>query len=247
MKKALKAISLILSVMLICTAFTGCNMLDDLKGSHALINKDRNEITYMGYTYIPIEVNDSRFNPLTEQPINVTEEDVPVLLSQANTVYVGQITADGSVMSLNTYYWSENYDDNFYFCREDRYDEINEVLETEPTAYMYFYSYWGFDEDGNEISGDYHLTEEQISVINEIKATAEKKVSETNSFVTEGSVYVYAATEDMIFRWMELFIYKIDGIYFMKEETDVAYCYTVPEEYNPIFDEILAMELSLVY
>ncbi len=247
MKKSLKIITFILSLVLLCSVLTGCNMLDELKEAHALINADRSVITYKGNLYIPIEETHPYFNPLTEQSINVTEEDVPVLLSQAHNVYVGQITADGSVMSLNTYYWSDTYEDNFYFCREDRYEEINEILKTEPTAEVYFYSYWGYDENDDEQKGDYYLTEKQISAIEEIMATEGKKVSETNSYVVDASVYVYAATEDMIFRWQELFIYQKDGIYFIEETGDVPSCYTVPEEYNGIFDEILAVEMSLVY
>ncbi len=242
MKKSFKAITLILSLILICSLFTACNLLDNLKEAHAIINEDKSIITYKGNSYLPISVTNTRFNPLTEQNINVTEEDVPVLLSNDRNVYEGEITADGSVMRLNTpniYYY------NHFFCREDRYDEIREMLETEPEGDVYYYSYSGYNDEDKYIYEDYIFTEKQCEAVDEILATVEPVYAATSTDPHETFVSVHRATEDMMFRWGCMSIYKNGDRYIIGDISDSDYCYFVPDEYSSIFEEIMEAKLSV--
>ena len=245
MKKLLKIITFILSLVLLCSVFTGCNMLDNLKEAHALINEEKTIITYKGNTYLPIEETHPYFNPLTEQNINVTEKDVPVLLSQSYNVYVGEITDDGSVMSLNTFYWSAEYTDNVYFCREDRYDEIVKMQQQDPIFDTYYYSYFGYNDEDKYVDENYIFTDEQREAVGKIMTTVEPAYTSTNEYIADSHIFVVEATKDMVFRHERLFIYKNGGKYIIEDYDDSNACYIVPEEYNEIFDEIMVAANSV--
>ncbi len=239
MKRSLKAITLILSFILLCTLFTGCNELDELKDSHAVLNND-GSITYKGSNYLRIDLKpNSNFSPYVHARIRVTEPDVPVLLSQSESVYVGAVTDDGSMMSLNECHWFEDMEGNFFYCREDRYEEVTEKLESEIIPEVYCYRFIYYEENADEIPGTYILTEEQMATVDSILGTqADMRLDTTDadSFVT-----LYQGTEDQIFMYEKAMIFHVYDDYIVTDSENHV-THKVPEELTPVFDEIMEQQ-----
>lgn len=84
MKRIFKTIALCLAVMALTVLFTGCDYIDELRADHAVLSSDKQSIVYNGELY-------KRLPDITEEEsyywnshiynINVTDNDVPVLLS----------------------------------------------------------------------------------------------------------------------------------------------------------------------
>ena len=242
MKRLFKAITLILSISLLCPVLTGCDALDEMRSQHAFINDD-GSISYNGSVYLPLDTHDNPgFCPKSEGLVTVTETDVPVLLSEAFSTLNGGITADGTIMSVNADYWFDGMEGNEYYCRSDRLDEINAMLAEEAVAVVYCYDYCFFDENGIESDETYILTETQRAVLDGVLNTQAEERIDVN--VWENSyVQIYARSEDGLFNYDIANVFYIDGAYVVEDyEDDVTR--EVPEEFVPVFDGIMEMQFK---
>lgn len=92
-----------LSVLLLCSVFTGCDELDRMKNAHA-VKKENGNILLNGneYKYVPLASRTSLFNfdLVASSEIYVTEPDVPVLLSESCYEHYGDVSEDGKYLYI---------------------------------------------------------------------------------------------------------------------------------------------------
>lgn len=83
MKKSIRSLLLILSLLLLCMALTACNPVPEMRAHHGTWNED-GSISFNGKTYLQLPFCDE-LDPLTDYGDNIwiTAPDVPVLLSQS--------------------------------------------------------------------------------------------------------------------------------------------------------------------
>ncbi|MBQ3183897.1 MAG: hypothetical protein IJB57_09545 [Clostridia bacterium] len=243
MKRLLKTITIILSLILLCSLFTGCNELDEMKAQHAILNEDGNVI-FNGSTYLPLEtINSNNFNPNTvSETVYVTEEDVPVLLSNLFSDYYGDITADGSVMKLYSSSLRDYPPTIMYFCREDRYDEVSaKAKDEEIVAEVYTYSYGYYDDNGNHASAIYMLTEEEMDAVDRVLNTQVKyRVSFDERLCC---AEICQGTRDQVFMYEKANLYLVDGTYWLKDMDGDYVTHEVPEELTALFDKMMEPKL----
>ncbi|MBR6513262.1 MAG: hypothetical protein IKT46_00370 [Clostridia bacterium] len=236
-KRVIKAISLILATVLICSVLTGCNALDTLRDTHAKLDNEGN-IVYKGNTYMRIDASSNKyFSPNAEHYLVATEPDVPLLLSYFLNTYMGYITDDDIIMVLGPGMMSADYSDDIFYCREDKYKEVKKKLSQEFLPEVYGYSYYYYDDNGDEVSGVYTFTKEQTKAMKEVIASP--ALEDKELFYSDDYVDIYEATEDLLFKKEALRLFYSDEGYFVENGDNEYSVHAVPEEMTDIFDEIL--------
>ncbi len=142
MKKAIKILSVIAIIGLLGMFFCACDALDYRKSKHGLISDDRQTVSFKGETFkrLPDDVP-YYFNSVYSNRVNITDEDVPVLLSESysyESYYdslngilavaenVDNMTIKGSYIVDSTRYYLGSTDGFIFFCSEENYDEYSQ-------------------------------------------------------------------------------------------------------------------------
>ena len=92
MKRTFKVIALCLAVLAFTALFAGCDYIDQLRADHAILSDDKNSIIYKGELYkrLPdVKEEETFYWSSNVRNINVTDKDVPVLLSDSLCHYAG--------------------------------------------------------------------------------------------------------------------------------------------------------------
>ncbi len=169
MKRTLKIVALCLTVVAFTALFTGCDMLDEMKANHALLSEDQETISFRGETYKRLSEDANLYFTYyygnAFDKIRVTDEEVPVLLSdtycyysqydETKDIFRVNITKVSEIRN-NEFFYTYSYviDDvnSVYFCNEKDYDKYttainNAVLdrigfeyEKETEFYSYYYT-----------------------------------------------------------------------------------------------------------
>ena len=148
MKKTTKIIALCLCLALFGVLFAGCDMLDELKANQAFLSDDKSTITYNGNTYKKLP-NDAflylNFGYYHGNEINITDNDVPVLLSNSYKYY-SQYEQTKDIFIIYPGYeslyipFSSNYayGECEYYCNEKDYDKYISAIEKNELNYIGF-------------------------------------------------------------------------------------------------------------
>ena len=244
MKKLIRITALILSVLLLCAVFTGCDELDRMKKAHAVKNENGNILLNGNeYKQVSFASRTSLFNfdlvPCSE--IYVTEPDVPVLLSEGFYEYFGDVSEDGKYL----YIYNVDYN-SVPYCRTDEYDNLIERLEApfEPEVLAYPYSYYDYDND-EEINGSYVLTEDEQKAVEQVMLSVEPVQLEGygySEYDADDYIYIYECSEDLIFNRIAMILEVKNGRYAVA--TDIGGGITevrrVPDELFKVFQNIMA-------
>lgn len=240
---------MILSVLLLCSVFTGCNRLDEMRQAHATKNEDGNIVLNGNeYKYVPFASRTSLFNfdLAPSSDIYVTEPDVPVLLSENFYENFGAVSEDGKYL----YIYNVDYN-SVPYCRADEYDNLIERLEApfEPEVLAYPYSYYDYD-NGEEINGTYVLTEDEQKAVESVMLSVEPVQLENYSeYNADDYIYIYECSEDLIFNRKVLTIEIKGGRYAVA--TDIGNGITevrrVPAELSKVFQNIMAQNYCADY
>lgn len=139
MKKMLKKSLALLVLLSLSLTFSSCSVLDDLKEKHAVFtNEEQTEIEYKGNLYHPLEDVPIDISVLVKYDwLNLTEKDVPVLLSSFYREHV-DITHDESLIIVLD---RENGD---VYCKDDVRERISETIKTDKfdNTYALFEDYY---------------------------------------------------------------------------------------------------------
>ena len=230
MKRVKKIVALLLC-MAFCLPLCSCKELDDMRAQHAILQED-GTILWNGQVYkeLPTLQRELMLEE-DENWISVTLPDVPVLLSERFDEFTAISMGDGVIL-LD--YDSEWYS---YYCRADRYDELVAAMEADAPMTGYCYSYSSIKDGKME---NYTLTDEQVAAVR--AALAE------GVFVDSSQVYyigfdLYACSEDGWFCEEACRInYSEHNYYLTLSQGGNNEYIQVPEEYEPIFAEIVAKD-----
>lgn len=134
MKRTIKIIALCLCVFTLTALFAGCDYLDDMKANHAILSEDMKTISFRGETYIllPEEGSFYKEQSYAYYDVDVTDEDVPVLLKDTfcyNATYYEK--NDIFCVWINEDFDATVYSETFekYFCNEKDYEKYVKALE----------------------------------------------------------------------------------------------------------------------
>lgn len=241
MKKILRIFTLAAILLLQCILLSGCDALDDLRAKQAYITDDR-DIIFGDAVFVLLpesELLQPIYDYSPDCQLNVTEKDVPVLLS--------------SILSERTLYMSEDgiflcgYEDTrdtyLVYCREDKYDEIVNRMKEDFTPTKACYLYESYNEETYEYSYNYYMLSDE-----EYNAVKEVLKNETASDLPSGAYIDYdffieieLCSDDNLFRKYVFDIAVSDNQYYIIYYIDdtTTSIYTVPDTYNDIFTNIM--------
>ena len=179
MKKSIKIIALCLSILALTVFFAGCDMLDEMKANHAILSDDRETLSFNGKTYkrLPEGTNlyYSSYYGNAFDRINVTDKDVPVLLSNAYR-HSSQYDETRDIFRISIFEGPENYSQDYFYsyvyssdaapsfyCNEKDYNRYVNAIESGvmdrigfeyETETEYFYYYYKLDVASQEVSDE---------------------------------------------------------------------------------------------
>ena len=182
MKKFFRLTALALCIGILCVTLCSCQYLDDKKSNTAVYTDDsRSSFTFRGSNYKLMDIPTSSkrqliitMNSYSLQDWSyVTGEEVPVLLSSGygNSMIFSdnnQKDAPAAVMvydqdyrkndsRLFKYFFYDNIDyydsvTEKYYVREDKYDEIKDIIDNAPTDRYYISEYvYDYDDDSWDV------------------------------------------------------------------------------------------------
>lgn len=192
MNKTFKKILTLVLVCLMVLSLSGCDVVSEARKTHALImESDGVDGLLLGETKYYQLPYDERLSPVVtnSEVINVTAPDVPVLLSY----FIGEsygISDDGVFIF--------SWEDYLYYCREDKYSELCDIINGELTLSDYCYTYYSFDE--TEYTGVEHrvlLSQTEKDAINSVLTNVEPTM--TDDYDYSYSVDIFACSNDTLF------------------------------------------------
>lgn len=238
----MKKIKRILATLLLCAlalSLAGCAELDEMKAHHAVWGEERGTVLYNGAVYRALTPSDLLQIWDAKDVIYVTDKDVPVLLSRW---YGSTMSVDKSGILLECHGYSAWGGSELYtsfYCREDKYPEIDRQLRQGPDLSRVIYSYW--DEEGNEKL--YSLTADQIAAVEALLAGVPTESGiERYTLDEDFSFNLERASEDALFR-THLCEVSVDNreISLIKdvENDGLVEVYIVSAEQQPVFQKII--------
>ncbi|MBR5516023.1 MAG: hypothetical protein IKU52_07450 [Clostridia bacterium] len=255
MKKRIKIISLMLSVILSLVFFSGCSFIDKQRKLHGVWTKEET-IMLNGTEFVKFTAVDS-FKPTIPGDMNnniyVTDEDVPLLLRFAYGTYFNYDETKDFLILNNEY--SYDYSDRVY-CRKDKYDKYMKYAEN-ATADILCYEYEYYESGINYSTDVYILTEEEEEAIYSIHKYLEPlDIYEGVAFNVEYSVIIEGSSENMLFRNDYGMLFTAGNrVYFELYEIDPnideevinignSNIYLIPKNDDKIFRNILKAEID---
>ena len=137
MKKCKRWIAVLLVVVL-CLPLCGCQKLDEMRAAHAVWQED-GSIKWDGNVYRKLADSPEISIICDPTTIWLTEEDVPVLLSET----IGEYCC---ISRNRVIFIVPGPEGEVLYCREDMYAFMTEHLEN-PELTTYYYNYWDYESD----------------------------------------------------------------------------------------------------
>lgn len=236
MKKTKRWTAIVL-VVLMCLPLCGCQMLDDMRATHAFLQDD-GSVLWDGNVYRVLVLTDEMAEVdliPDRKALNVTKADVPVLLSgllgQEFNVYNNGVL-------LELYTW-DSYERVLY-CREDQYDAMTEALAKEFVLDTFYYEYYD-SENGDYVR--YYFSDEQFELVQKILSDELPLPMSDDFYVTmdedDYTVYLSGCDADR-FKTQEymLEIVVTDAGYYLVTED---HAYIVPSVYKAEFGKMVEL------
>ncbi|MBE6608113.1 MAG: hypothetical protein E7633_06135 [Ruminococcaceae bacterium] len=244
MKKAIRAAALILALLMLALPLVGCDKIDEMRANHGFWNDD-GSISFNGETYKLLSPSTYLYliiNPTGE--LDITEKNVPVLLSE-------EYGTDAHITFDKLFIRALVGDRYNVYCREDKYDYVEQSIKQNGNMdYLGFY-YYPYENGGSVyLAKDFHskevghiFAEEETDTIIDIMMSVEGlnySDWKRNWSKYYNSIKIYRCSDDMLFRRESEFIifFKPDfhsNRYFI---SDGDFAYSVPKEYDTLFDNM---------
>lgn len=233
MKNTVKKIGLLLILCAMVFSLCGCKDLDKLRQYQIFVEED-GSFYHEGKHYVPLDANDY-FYPASDytRNYNLTEPDVPVLLSSEFAVSKLQFSQDGR-------FCRDIYHNNKWFCTEDIFEEIQAKNQKPFVPDTILYEYYIYTGQGSYERKRYILTPEEVAAIDAVRETEPLLLSDGMYISYDWGMGLTAATEDLLFRYGGPSIFKANNTYYLEIYGDYgSTTYQVPEEYTDTFAHIL--------
>lgn len=239
MKKAIKLLSVIAIIGLLGMFFCGCDMLDEMKSLHGTISQDRQTVSFKGEIFkrlpddIPYYFNSSYYNS-----INITDEDVPVLLSEdysyesyydgLNGILAVNNRADYIGMrgiyyvSSSTQYYAGSTNGFSFYCSDENYEEYSQ-FKTEDADRIGFDDY---NEDYNTCVLSSVTSQEIFDIIEKGNVMSSKDYEEVMDNWADSIYAIYKCNKSMTLRGAidgyELHMNEYNEVYLVNYITETA-------------------------
>lgn len=234
MKKIWKKVLALTLCVLLAGMFAGCDMLDEMREDQAF-SLGYGEVLWNGNIYKVLPEN-KYFNPIIsgERSIVLTEEDVPVLLS--DTIYLTYLGVSEDEVLL------QSYASDGVYCRADQHQALAKRLSEPFVAeeLCFQYSYYDFEKD-EYVEGFHTLTPTQSHAVNEVLTTVTPWVLDESAVQLSGwSIIIQESSADHLMRKdrAELIVEGLSA-YLVMEMGGESYVYTIPETLRPVFIEMI--------
>ena len=221
-----------IQIFLLC----GCAALDEMRHNQAFFDADGN-ILWNDSIYKKLPACDY-FVPQINYgtAVNVTEADVPVLLSD--------------ILSLCNYYPSDdriileeaNYEDTIYYCEASVFEDLCGRMSAPFVPDILCYSYDVYNEDAYELETRYYtLTQEQVDAVAYVLENTNPTVLQEGMYLDcDATVYLEECSEDLLFRKEAVNISRSGNTFYLEQYTDTeTLLFTVPTDYAAVFAEIM--------
>lgn len=238
MKHIKKILCLSLAVLL-CFSLIGCNAIDNKRKVQIHYNEEEN-LVYDGKEY-KLLPECSAFSPdMTHtQNLFLTEEDLPVLLSEIFGISA-YLTKDKLFISTDAFTYS---DSKFaIYARSDIFDSIAARIKSGDyfDGFCFCYSYW--DENGNYNETYKIISEEAEKAVKEIISTGTPDEEiDIDLLYTYEVTDLRACSNDLLFNEYSATIYKTEKYIYITAFTGLnkEQVFKVSEEYYDAINEIV--------
>jgi len=226
--KSVKQAFLFLLAAALVFSLCGCSALDAMHQQQALL-QDENTVLWKGQPYKLLPSSDLLAPETKDQPVYLTQADVPVLLSFF--IVEDYLLASTDETVLCGY---QNY------CREDVFDQVCQRLKEPFVPDVVLYEYWSYEEDA---FCTYTLTQEQKDAIELVAQTVEPTALTQGLTVRyDWSVALEECSEDLLLRrGAGVTIAGVESMYYLILQTGTQdLVFPVPAGCTAIFDEMMA-------
>lgn len=232
--KIYKRLFLVLLSLLVCLSLCGCRQLDEMKAKHAVWRKD-GTILWNGTVYRPLprrnfDLNGNRF---TER-INVTEADVPVLLSAD---YGERFHGSSDGVFLYGYKRAEEYTNHTReYCRADRYKEVRATLDQMEWLEGLCYDYYDQTDHSHKT---YYLTVEEQQALNSIMEYGVNVQFSWDDYAYSADLYHHDPYD--LYRQQAWSIVSSGGMFYLMEGPPHVseWGWVVPDDYRNVIESII--------
>lgn len=238
MKRQWKKWAALLLAAAMCLGLCSCSALDEMRENHAKWSSpDHSTISFRGETYRLLP-NGDRFNTeyLTTNRANITEADVPVLLSEMFSTTDMWLDNDAAYIWLPSDVFTGKQSGMAY-AREDKYDEAV-ALGKDIVADSYFVYYNCWDENNEFLSKVEYVEPALFDAVQKILTTV------TPSGRTGSCLFVLnpACQKTLLYRpeGDTLQVCRTDsGLLFLTtgSSDDQWQNYDIPAEYQVLFEK----------
>lgn len=229
MKKYLK-ITLVFCLIFVLTALLcGCEMLDEMRASQGFY-KGEDTVVFGDDEYKYLTTRDTDMDPFygNSDWIQITDEDVPVLLSD--------MFGDGASISEDKKFIGTA---DAIYCRTDCYKEMEDRIKMGFVPETYCYEYYN---PATQSQSYYILTDKEKDAINNlITSTEATTLPDGASLSPQYQVYLELCSKDLLFRTSAFQICVTENsTYYLLDYTESGtLVYTVPEHLKSVFKGIM--------
>lgn len=236
MKKVIRITALFLALLMLAPALIGCDNIDELRAKQGFWNDD-GSISFNGETYKRLYTNE-HLSSSTWRDLNITEKDVPVLLSG----WFQSAYATYSIDSSNIFIVWQNPDvPPEIYCRSDKFEYFSDLLKEGIVYDKFCFYYVGLDEEDDEWEDiRYILTDKEKAAIHDIIEN-EPKAEDYNLEEGYDILSIFYQSTDGFFEKssnIELLVSN-SQCYITVREDDNERIFRVPDNYKKLFDGML--------
>jgi len=241
MKKFCKSMAVALLMLTLLLSFSGCSGLEDMRQAQAFYQED-GDIIYKGSQYRLLPDSAYLSPPMSydmENYVYVTEQDVPVLLSETLALETLVMSSDGNFLVSESGYSC--------YCWVGMYDSMCQRIQQGFDIEVICYSYGGYNGQTGEYTNEYYvLTEEQMATVEQVLSTVEPTIMASGWYLDyEWNVELEERSADMLFKRSSLSLSVCEGVYYLSRSTDAGeLVYTVPQAYSDICGQILSTSIE---
>jgi hypothetical protein len=246
MKKVIRITALFLALLMLALPLVGCDNLDELRAKQGFII-DKDTISFNGNTYKRLYTNE-HLSSAEWRDVNITEKDVPVLLSEMSAISgVGLYTIDSS----NIFIVCDNPEsvDEIY-CRADKYEYFSDLLKEGIVYDKFCFSYYGFVEKDDEWKDIINiLTDKEKAAIDDIT----KNYPKTDDYNLEEGydiLNIFYQSADGFFEKssnIELLVSYSQCYIYVEDEENGGSIFSIPNKYKKLFDGMLKNYRNSMY
>lgn len=234
MKKIWKKVLALTLCLVLTTSLTGCDMLDEMRENQAF-SKGYGEILWKGKLYKALPENEYFYPVISgENSVCLTEEDVPVLLSDMIPLAFLGVSEDETLLY--------HYDTSLTYCREDQFDAYAARMVQPFVAEELCFQYGHYDYEKEEyVEGFHTLTQEQVAAIDQVLKEVEPwMLGDYANQLSGWTVMIQESSKDHLMRRDHVEI-MVEGLsaYLLVNTGKDSEVYTVPDALRPVFIELM--------